>query len=131
MFNGFNGNAPMPPSEAELATQALNEEALYRFPSFDAEAAVMLGLSIRKRFRSSSRHVKVRGMVISIQTIAGHTLFSCTVGNLGGVPDGGGDVSLDSWACLEVCVQESLMPGWLAMENGGSDGVLLLLVSSR
>lgn len=101
MFNGFNSNTPMPPSEAELATQALNEESLYRFPSFDAETAVMLGLSLRKRFRSSSRHVKVRGMLISIQTIAGHTLFSCTVGNLGGL-DGAGDVSLDSWACLEV-----------------------------
>ncbi|KAI0676984.1 hypothetical protein C8Q78DRAFT_1000442 [Trametes maxima] len=98
MFSGFN--AQMPPSDAELATQALQEEAMYRFPSFDAEAAVMLGLSIRKRFRSSSRHVKVRGMIISIQTIAGHTLFSCTVGNLGGM-DGGGDVSLDSWTCLE------------------------------
>ncbi|KAI9066372.1 hypothetical protein FKP32DRAFT_1622353, partial [Trametes sanguinea] len=90
----------MPPSDAELATQALQEEAMYRFPSFDADAAVMLGLSIRKRFRASSRHVKVRGMIISIQTIAGHTLFSCTVGNLGGI-DGGGDVSLDSWSCLE------------------------------
>lgn len=101
MFNGFNSNTPMPPSEAELATQALNEESLYRFPSFDADAAIMLGLSLRKRFRSSSRHVKVRGMLISIQTIAGHTLFSCTVGNLGGL-DGAGDVSLDSWACLEV-----------------------------
>ncbi|KAI0650144.1 hypothetical protein C8Q79DRAFT_942462 [Trametes meyenii] len=98
MFSGFN--AQMPPSDAELATQALQEEAMYRFPSFDAEAAVMLGLSIRKRFRSSSRHVKVRGMIISIQSIAGHTLFSCTVGNLGGM-DGGGDVSLDSWTCLE------------------------------
>jgi len=39
-------------------------------------------------------------MVISIQTIAGHTLFSCTVGDLGHV-SGIGDVSLDSWACLE------------------------------
>ena len=102
MFNGFN-TGPMPPSEAELATQALNEEAIYRFPSFDSDAAVMLGLSLRKRFRSSSRHVKVRGMCLSIQTIAGHTLFSCTVGNLGGT-DGAGDVSLDSWACLEVCL---------------------------
>ena len=102
MFNGFN-TGPMPPSEAELATQALNEEAIYRFPSFDSDAAVMLGLSLRKRFRASSRHVKVRGMVISIQTIAGHTLFSCTVGNLGGM-DVAGDVSLDSWATLEVRV---------------------------
>ncbi len=122
MFNGFN--APMPPSEAELATQALNEEALYRFPSFDAEAAVMLGLSIRKRFRSSSRHVKVRGMVVSIQTIAGHTLFSCTVGNLGGA-DGGGDVSLDSWACLEVCIHIISVHGGEAIESGRSDDVLL------
>lgn len=39
-------------------------------------------------------------MVISIQTIAGHTLFSCTTGDLGHV-SGIGDVSLDSWACLE------------------------------
>ena len=76
-------------------------QAIYRFPSFDADAAVMLGLSLRKRFRASSRHVKVRGMCVSIQTVAGHNLFSCTVGNLGG-PDGAGDVSLDSWACLEV-----------------------------
>jgi len=42
-------------------------------------------------------------MVIAIQTIAGHTLFSCTVGDLGH-PAGIGDVSLDSWACLEGMV---------------------------
>jgi hypothetical protein len=42
-------------------------------------------------------------MVITIQTIAGHTLFSCTVGDLGH-PAGIGDVSLDSWACLEGMV---------------------------
>lgn len=36
--------------------------------------------------------------MISIQTIAGHVLFACTVGDLG---NGIGDVSLDSWACLE------------------------------
>lgn len=36
--------------------------------------------------------------MISIQTIAGHILFACTVGDLG---NGIGDVSLDSWACLE------------------------------
>lgn len=39
-------------------------------------------------------------MVISIQTVAGHTLFACTVGDLGHA-GGIGDVSLDSWACLE------------------------------
>lgn len=40
-------------------------------------------------------------MVLSIQTVGGHTLFACTVGDLGGIA-GVGDVSLDSWACLEV-----------------------------
>jgi hypothetical protein len=39
--------------------------------------------------------------VISIQTIAGHILFACTVGDLG---NGIGDVSLDSWACLEEMI---------------------------
>ena len=102
MLNGFS--APMPPSDAELATQTLNEEASCRFASFDANDAVTLGLSLRKRFRASSRHAKGKGLVISIQTIAGHTLFACTVGDLGGLT-GMGDVSLDSWACLEVSMK--------------------------
>ena len=38
-----------------------------------------------------------------MQTIAGHTLFACTVGDLGGV-SGVGDVSLDSWGVLEGMV---------------------------
>ncbi|KAJ8697949.1 hypothetical protein PTI98_004716 [Pleurotus ostreatus] len=90
----------MPPTDAEIATQVLADEYSYRFPSFSASDAVTLGLSIRKRFRGSSRHNKGKGMVISIQTIAGHTLFSCTVGDLGH-ESGIGDVSLDSWACVE------------------------------
>ncbi|KAF8165069.1 hypothetical protein B0H34DRAFT_793501 [Crassisporium funariophilum] len=93
----------MPPSDAELATQTLTEEGSYRFPSFSASDAVTLGLSLRKRFRASSRHIKGKGLVISIQTVAGHTLFACTVGDLGDV-SGIGDVSLDSWACLEGMV---------------------------
>lgn len=99
MFNGFHN--PIPPSDAELATQTLNEEASYRFASFTANDAVTLGLSLRKRFRASSRHARGKGLVISIQTIAGHTLFACTVGDLGGI-SGVGDVSLDSWTCLDV-----------------------------
>ncbi|KAF8974683.1 hypothetical protein BDZ97DRAFT_1911842 [Flammula alnicola] len=90
----------MPPTDAELATQTLTEEGRYRFQSFSASDAVMLGLSLRKRFRASSRHVKGKGLVISIQSIAGHVLFACTVGDLGDA-NGIGDVSLDSWACLE------------------------------
>ncbi|KAK0490675.1 hypothetical protein IW261DRAFT_1433418 [Armillaria novae-zelandiae] len=100
MFTGFHS---MTQTDAELATLSLHEERDYRFTSFSASDAVTLGLSIRKRFRGSSRHVKGKGLVISIQTIAGHTLFSCTVGDLGH-PDGVGDVSLDSWACLEGMV---------------------------
>lgn len=102
MFNGFHN--PQPPSDAELATQTLNEESSYRFRSFTANDAVTLGLSIRKRFRASTRHGKGKGLVIAIQSIAGHPLFSCTVGDLGGI-SGIGDVSLDSWSCLEVCWQ--------------------------
>ncbi|KAF9482028.1 hypothetical protein BDN70DRAFT_911977 [Pholiota conissans] len=96
----FTGLHTMHPTDAELATQALAEEGKYRFPSFSASDAVTLGLSLRKRFRSSTRHVKGKGLVISIQTIAGHPLFACTVGDLGDI-GGIGDVSLDSWTCLE------------------------------
>lgn len=96
----FNGLHTMAPSDAELANQCLVEERNYRFSSFDASDALTLGLSLRKRFRSTSRHSKGKGLVISIQTIAGHTLFSCTVGDLGH-PSGAGDVSLDSWSCLD------------------------------
>lgn len=93
----------MIPSDAELASQALTEEGNYRFPSFSASDAVTLGLSLRKRFRASSRHSKGKGLVISIQTIAGHTLFACTVGDLGH-PAGVGDVSLDSWTSVDSMV---------------------------
>jgi len=86
------------PTDAELAAQALRDEGAYRFSSFTADDAVTLGLSLRKRFRGSSRYQrKMKGLVISIQTIAGHTLFSCTVGDPG-VKE---DMSLDSWARLD------------------------------
>lgn len=99
MFTNFNM-----PNDAELANQVLAEERQYRWGAFDSADALALGLSIRKRFRSTSRHLKGKGCVISVQTIAGHTLFSCTVGDLGH-PTGFGDVvSLDSWSCLEGMV---------------------------
>lgn len=100
MFSGFQ---PTQPTEAELASQALAEESNYRFPYFSANDAVTLGLSLRKRFRASTRYSKGKGLVISVQTIAGHTLFACTVGDLGGV-SGVGDVSLDSWSVLDGMV---------------------------
>ena len=100
MFSGFQ---PMQPTETELASQALAEESSHRFPYFSANDAVTLGLSLRKRFRASTRYSKGKGLVITVQTIAGHTLFACTVGDLGGI-SGVGDVSLDSWSVLEGMV---------------------------
>jgi uncharacterized protein (UPF0303 family) len=97
MFSAFH---EMPRTDAELATQALQDEGNYRFASFSSSDAVTLGLSLRKRFRASSRHAKGKGLVISVQSIAGHTLFACTVGDLGNT-SGVADVSMDSWACLE------------------------------
>jgi uncharacterized protein (UPF0303 family) len=93
----------MPKSDAEIATQVLSEEGTYRFPSFSSADACTLGLSVRKRFRASHRAIKGKGLVISIQSIAGHTLFACTVGDLGHL-SGIGDVSLDSWKCVEDMV---------------------------
>ncbi|KIK99685.1 hypothetical protein PAXRUDRAFT_464945 [Paxillus rubicundulus Ve08.2h10] len=100
MFSSIHATIP---SDADIANQILKEESGYRLPSFSASDAVTLGLSLRKRFRASSRHGKGKGMVISIQTIAGHTLFSCTAGDLGH-HSGEGDVSLESWACLESMI---------------------------
>lgn len=91
-------------SDAEIAAAILapilSEEAGYRFPAFTSNDAVTLGLSIRKRFRASSRHAKGKGLLISIQTISSQTLFACTVGELGHI-SGIGEVGLDSWNCLE------------------------------
>ena len=116
MFSNFSM-----PNDTELANQVLVEERQYRWGSFDSADALALvppiphlplsfahtlqGLSIRKRFRSTPRHLKEnRGCLISIQTIAGHTLFSCTVGDLGHPSGSGAVVSLDSWSCLEGMV---------------------------
>lgn len=95
----------MTPSDAEVASQVLSEENSYRFPSFTANEAVALGLSIRKRFRASTRSTKEgRGMLISIQTISGQTLFSCTVDDLMR-PSSAGDVSLGSWSGLQNMIK--------------------------
>ncbi|KAF5370037.1 hypothetical protein D9758_001343 [Tetrapyrgos nigripes] len=101
MFSGLHG---MSRSDADLAQEALTQEGTYRFPSFSASDAVTLGLSLRKRFRASHRHAKGKGLVLSIQSIAGHTLFSCTVGDLGHF-SGYADVGLDSWSCLEAMIE--------------------------
>jgi uncharacterized protein (UPF0303 family) len=76
------------PSDAELAKEILADEALLRFPSFTSENAVLIGMSLRKRFRASKKYGKGRGAVISVQTIMGTTLFACSIGD-------GSDISLD------------------------------------
>ncbi|KZW03843.1 hypothetical protein EXIGLDRAFT_715890 [Exidia glandulosa HHB12029] len=88
------------PSDAELANQTLTEESTLRFASFTSNDAVTLGLSIRKRFRASSRHAKGKGLVLSIQSIGGHTLFACTVGD----QDATG-VSMDAWLSIEGMIR--------------------------
>ncbi len=89
------------PTDAELASLILAEEKSYRFPSFTSADAITIGLSLRKRFRGSSRHAKhSRGLLISIQSIAGHPLFACTVGDFD--PS---DTSLESWDHLEGMIR--------------------------
>ncbi|KAI0032034.1 hypothetical protein K488DRAFT_50813 [Vararia minispora EC-137] len=87
---------PHTPSDAELAALALADESTYRFPSFSTNDAITLGLSLRKRFRASSRHQKHgRCLVLAIQTAAGAPLFACAVG------DG---TSGEDWAVLEGAI---------------------------
>jgi len=86
------------PSDSEVASATLHEEITLRFSSFRAEDAVTLGLILRKRFRGSTRHAKGKGLVILIQTLVGHTLFACTVGE-------GSEVSLDSWLRIEAMIR--------------------------
>jgi hypothetical protein len=51
----------------QIAAEILNEEANLRFISFRTEDAVTIGMNLRKRFRSSTKHARGRGAVISIQ----------------------------------------------------------------
>jgi uncharacterized protein (UPF0303 family) len=89
----YRHRSPHQPSDMDLAAQALHDEAAHRFPSFDTNDAVTLGLSLRKRFRASSRHQKQgRAMALAVQTPGGAPLFACAVG------DG---VSAEDWAALD------------------------------
>jgi hypothetical protein len=70
MFEGVTPFHAPRDTDADLAAQALADETSHRFPYFSANDAVTLGLSLRKRFRQSSRHTRLgKGMVVSIQTI--------------------------------------------------------------
>ncbi|TFY77600.1 hypothetical protein EWM64_g6412 [Hericium alpestre] len=123
MFTGFN--RPAQPSDADLATKALDEEASYRFPSWNANDAVTLGLSLRKRFRGSSRHQRLgKGLVISVQTIVGHTLFACTVGYHCGAAAADQPGRLEGVVEERVGVEDSCMEGAVDAEvgNGSADG---------
>jgi len=86
------------PSDSEVASTILAEERDLRFHSFKADDAVTIGLSIRKRFRSSHRAARGKGLVISIESLGGHKLFACSVGE-------GADVSMDSWLCVDGMIR--------------------------
>ncbi|KAG9219292.1 hypothetical protein CCMSSC00406_0001702 [Pleurotus cornucopiae] len=96
----------MPPTDAEIATQVLADEYSYRFPSFSASDAVTLvGLSFARTSTNqpTNRHQPMQLLgslnkkkvprVLSSQQGEGD-------GDLGH-ESGIGDVSLDSWACVE------------------------------
>jgi len=91
------------PTSTERAALVLAQEDSTRFLSFTASDALTLGLSLRKRFRASSRYQRHgRGLLISVQSVAGHTLFACTVGDARTASE---DVSLQRWERLETMVE--------------------------
>ncbi|QRV98344.1 hypothetical protein RhiJN_26363 [Ceratobasidium sp. AG-Ba] len=81
-------------SDAEIVT----EEATLRFPSFNSNDAFNIGSLIRAKFLA--RHLPYptqwanKGIVISISTFTGHTLFACTVG-------AESEVTPDNWIWVE------------------------------
>lgn len=91
---------------------------------FIHQDAYTLGQHIRKRFRASQRYSKGRGIAIAIKGIAGHTLFACalivarrprapvthraiSIGTVGE----SGDVTLESWSCLEGMIRTAIKTG--------------------
>lgn len=92
-------------SAADLAALALNDESSLRLPHFSSSDAVTLGLSLRKRFRSTHRHARGgSGALIGVYDALGHTLFACTVGDLGD-RRGVCDVGLESWTRVKGMVE--------------------------
>lgn len=114
------------PTPAERAVLLLTDENAIRFLSFTANDALTLGLSIRKRFRASSRYQKYgRGLLISVQSLAGHALFACTVADARTASE---DVSLQRWGRLETMmemVKRSGRSSYYVQLKGGSENPTL------
>ncbi|KDQ20106.1 hypothetical protein BOTBODRAFT_51456 [Botryobasidium botryosum FD-172 SS1] len=67
---------------AELLKEIAEQEATLRFPIFNAEIALDIGMGIRSRFlNDQSGKFTNRGIVIHISTFTDHTLFAAAVGN--------------------------------------------------
>ncbi|KAB5593809.1 hypothetical protein CTheo_2778 [Ceratobasidium theobromae] len=106
-------------SDAEIVLEVFEQEAALRFPSFNSADAFNIGSLIRAKFlakhlppssyRDESAISSVastassdtqapewanRGIVISISTFTGHTLFACTVG-------AESEVTPDNWIWVE------------------------------
>ncbi|KAG9104630.1 hypothetical protein FRC07_009770 [Ceratobasidium sp. 392] len=105
-------------SDAEIVSEVFEQEQTLRFPSFNASDAFNIGSLIRAKFLA--RHLAYptqedstississtvssneqtpewanRGIVISISTFTGHTLFACTVGLES-------EVTPDNWVWVE------------------------------
>lgn len=83
-------------TDAEIAAAALADETLYRLSTFTPEDAVAIGMSIRKRYMLSRRANSNKGLLISIRTIQGNTLFACSVGG------GQSILGEDGWYTVEA-----------------------------
>jgi uncharacterized protein (UPF0303 family) len=92
-------------SAADLAALSLSDESSLRMPHFSASDAVTLGLSLRKRFRSTARHARGgAGALVGVYDALGHTLFACTVGDLGD-RRGAAEVGMESWRRVNGMVE--------------------------
>ncbi|KAJ1306048.1 hypothetical protein OPQ81_010761 [Rhizoctonia solani] len=107
-------------SDAEIVQEVYEQEATLRFPSFNSNDAFNIGTIIRAKFlakhlpssafKENSTISSIastassdedqppewanRGIVISISTFTGHTLFACTVG-------AESEVTPDNWVWVE------------------------------
>ncbi|KZS97095.1 hypothetical protein SISNIDRAFT_449814 [Sistotremastrum niveocremeum HHB9708] len=67
-------------SDAELTTLILEQEKTLQFPRFTFDDAFTIGSALRANFLKNPAWEN-RGLVISISTFTGHTLFVTAVGN--------------------------------------------------
>ncbi|KAG8690270.1 hypothetical protein FRC11_012768 [Ceratobasidium sp. 423] len=136
-------------SDAEIVEEVFQQEATLRFPSFTSSDAFNIGNIIRAKFlakhlppsafKAESAISSIastassdedrppewanRGIVISISTFTGHTLFACTVG-------AESEVTPDNWVWVEgkrnITQESANLPFPEYATHGGAFPVWLL-----